>query len=288
MGPLSTLTKILVVLLSLFAIFLCGMVVSYVGSANNFKSQYEGEKIARAAIQAENLSLVSQFNEQVAKTKELESNKAKEIQSLEERNNQLASRLQNAEQLGQEYQVRAESWKGVLTGFEQSVASMLESLKLTRDQLEMARSQNITNQKEITQITASLYEKIVELERLQADRRRILEQKTELENQVSQPGGSAGAATPGPVTQIPDRARPAAIMTASEIQGLIMEVDQSLVTLSVGTADGVSKGMVFHVTRGDQFLCDILITDVDVNKCAGVLEMVQQRPKVGDTVATKL
>jgi hypothetical protein len=67
-----------------------------------------------------------------------------------------------------------------------------------------------------------------------------------------------------------------------------MEVDQSLVTLSVGTTDGVSKGMVFHVTRGDQFLCDILVTDVDVNKCAGVLEMVQQRPKVGDTVATKL
>jgi hypothetical protein len=133
-----------------------------------------------------------------------------------------------------------------------------------------------------------LYEKIVELERLQADRRRILEEKTELENQASQPGGGTKPATPGPVTQIPGQARPAAIMTASEIQGLIMEVDQSLVTLSVGTADGVSKGMVFHVTRGDQFLCDILVTDVDVNKCAGVLEMVQQRPKAGDTVATKL
>jgi hypothetical protein len=288
MGTLSTLTKILVVLLSLFAVFLCGMVVSYVGSANHFKSQYESEKLAREAIQAENLSLAGQFNEQVAKTKELEHNKATELLSLQEHNNQLLIKLQNAERIGQEYQVRAESWKGVLTGFEQSVASMLESLKLTRDQLEIARSQNITNQKDLSQITASLYEKIVELERLQADRRRILEQKTELENQVSQPGGSAGAATPGPVTQIPGRARPAAIMTASEIQGLIMEVDQSLVTLSVGTADGVSKGMVFHVTRGDQFLCDILITDVDVNKCAGVLEMVQQRPKVGDTVATKL
>jgi hypothetical protein len=285
---LSTLTKILVVLLSLFAVFLCGMVVSYVGSSNNYKSLYDSERLARQAVQAENLSLTDRYNEQATKTKELESKKALEIQSLEERNNQLVSKLQNAERLGQEYQVRAESWKGVLSGFEQSVASMLESLKLTRDQLEIARSQNITNQKDITQITASLYEKIVELERLQADRRRILEQKTELENQASQPGGGTGAAIPGPVTQIPGPARPTAIMTALEIQGLIMEVDQSLVTLSVGTADGVSKGMVFHVTRGDQFLCDILVTDVDVNKCAGVLEMVQQRPKVGDTVATKL
>jgi hypothetical protein len=288
MGPLSTLTKILVVLLSLFAVFLCGMVVSYVGSANNFKSQYEGEKLAREAIQAENLSLADQYKEQVAKTIVLESKKATEIQSLEEHNNQLLTKLQNAERMGQEYQVRAESWKGVLTGFEQSVASMLESLRLTRDQLEIARAQNITNQKDLNQITSNLYEKIVELERLQADRRRILEQKTELENQVSQSGGVPGTATAGPVTQIPGQAKPATIMTAFEIQGLIMEVDQSLVTLSVGTADGVSKGMVFHVTRGDQFLCDILVTDVDVNKCAGVLEMVQQRPKVGDTVATKL
>lgn len=285
---MSTLTKILVVLLSLFAVFLCGMVVSYVGSANHFKSQYESEKLAREAIQAENLSLAGQFKEQVARTEEMESNKAKEIQSLEERNNQLVSKLQNAERTGQEYQIRADRWKGVLTGFEQSVASMLESLKLTRDQLEIARSENITNQKDLSQITASLYEKIVELERLQADRRRILEQKTELENLASPSGGGTRPATLGPVTQIPGQARPAAIMTASEIQGLIMEVDQSLVTLSVGTADGVSKGMTFHVTRGDQFLCDILITDVDVNKCAGVLEMVQQRPKVGDTVATKL
>jgi hypothetical protein len=46
--------------------------------------------------------------------------------------------------------------------------------------------------------------------------------------------------------------------------------------------------MKFHVTRGDAFICDILIVDVDVEKAVGVLELVQQQPKVGDNASTNL
>ena len=51
---------------------------------------------------------------------------------------------------------------------------------------------------------------------------------------------------------------------------------------------GVKEGMKFHVTRGDEFICDILITDVDTEEAVGVLELVQQQPNVGDTVSTNL
>lgn len=165
MDILSTLTKILVVLLSLFAIFLCGLMVSYVGSANNYKALYEGEELARQTVQSENISLIARYEEQVAKTKELEIKKDLEIQSLQDRLNQVTVNLQQTERLKQEYQSRADSWKGVMTGLEQSVSSMIDSLKLTRDQLENSRSNNIKIQKELDQKTASLYEKLVELQR---------------------------------------------------------------------------------------------------------------------------
>jgi hypothetical protein len=288
MDILSTLTKILVVLLSLFAIFLCGLMVSYVGSANNFKTLYESEQLARQAVQSENLSLTDRYNEQVAKTKELEIKKDLEIQSLQDRLNQVTVNLQQAERLKQEYQSRADSWKGVMTGFEQSVSSMIDSLKLTRDQLENSRSDNIKIQKELDQKTASLYEKLVELQRLEAERRRILEQKTDLEKNITQLTGSPATQPSGVVTQASSQAKPTPMVAASVVNGLVSELNGSLVTLSVGTADGVEKGMVFHITRGSEFLCDVVVTDVDVNKCAGTLEMIQQRPKVGDTAATKL
>jgi hypothetical protein len=46
--------------------------------------------------------------------------------------------------------------------------------------------------------------------------------------------------------------------------------------------------MKFHVTRGDEFICDILIIEVDTEKSVGVLELVQQLPKVGDNASTNL
>jgi cell shape-determining protein MreC len=288
MEILSTLTKILVVLLSLFAIFLCGLMVSYVGSANNYKALHDQGQLALQTIQAENLSLTALYEEQVAKTKELETKKDLEIQSLQARLNQLTVNLQQTEQLKQEYQSRADSWKGVMTGFEQSVSSMLDSLNQTREQLVKSRSDNIKDQKELNQITADLYEKIVELQRLEADRRRILEQKTDIEKQMAQLSTTGKSSVSAPVTQVPNMAQPAPMVAAAAINGLVSELNGSLVTLSVGTADGVEKGMVLHITRGSEFLCDVVVTDVDVNKCAGVLEMIQQRPKVGDTASTKL
>jgi chromosome segregation ATPase len=261
------------------------MVVSYVGSANNYKGLYDKLKTENQSFQSQAKQMQSLYGEQVKKTEELAETLNAEIKSLQERNNQLAADLQKTDRLSQEYHSRAESWKGVMTGFEQSVAAMLDSLKLTQDQLEKSRSQNIKDQKDLNQITADLYEKIVELQRLESERRRLLEQKTNLEKQISQ---SSNGATPAAVTQVADMAKPAATPVSSSIKGLIMEIDQSLVTLSVGSADGVSKGMVFHVTRGSDFLCDIAVTDVDINKSAGVLEMVQQQPKIGDVVSTKL
>jgi chromosome segregation ATPase len=279
------LTKILVVVLSLFSIFLCGMVVSYVGSANNYKGLYDKLKTENQSLQSQAKQVQSLYSEQVKKTELLEEKLGMEIKSLQERNNQLAADLQKTDRLSQEYQSRSESWKGVMTGFEQSVAAMLDSLKMTQDQLEKSRSQNIKDQKELNQITADLYEKIVELQRLESERRRLLEQKTTLEKQLSQ--GNQNSA-PTAVTQVIDAAKQVATPVSSSIKGLIMEIDQSLVTLSVGSADGVTRGTVFHVTRGSDFLCDVTVTDVDINKSAGVLEMVQQQPKIGDVVSTKL
>ena len=49
--------------------------------------------------------------------------------------------------------------------------------------------------------------------------------------------------------------------------------------------------MKFHVTRGAEFICDVLILDVDTDKCLGTLELTGvtgQQPKVGDNVSTNL
>ncbi len=287
---MSTFTKIFIVLLSLFSIFLCGTVVTYVGNVNNYKALFEDTEALNRSLTSENTSLKRQYNEKVALMKEQEKKLTERIQQFEDDNSKLAVDLRKSERMSLEYQGRVNSWAGILTSFEQTIANLEQSLKLTQKQLNKANSEGIKDRKELNEITASFYEKMVQMESLEAARRRLLEQKTDLEKRMNQIMGpdTFGSRAVQPVTPDIDSARPSVIFGGADLNGLITEVGESMVIISIGSADGVKKGMVFHVIRGDDFISDILITDVDTNKSVGVLDLVQQPPRIMDNVSTRL
>ncbi len=75
-----------------------------------------------------------------------------------------------------------------------------------------------------------------------------------------------------------------------DLKGLIKAVDMknSMASISLGSVDGVREGMRFHVTRGDNFICDIMIISIDIEEAVGVLELVESQPQIGDHVTTNL
>jgi hypothetical protein len=128
---------------------------------------------------------------------------------------------------------------------------------------------------------------------LEEEKKRLLEEKTELRRQLDQHLQQFGklAAPPALVTPEKGKARPAAPPARDiELKGLVAAVDlkNSLASISLGKADNVKEGMKFYVTRGDEFICEILIIDIDAEQAVGILERVQQQPRVGDNVSTNL
>ena len=197
--------------------------------------------------------------------------------------------LRSAERINLEYQYKDSRWTGVFDNLGQTMGSLKESLMLTQKQLDQSRVEGIRNQKELSEIHASLYERIVQMQSLEAQRDRLLEQKSDLEKQitaVAAPDVGVVEDLPTPSGSLEYTAR--AVPSGLDLKGLITEVGESLVTISLGSDDGVTKQTLFHVTRGDEFICDIIITHVDTNKSAGAAELVQQQPIVGDNVSTKL
>ena len=287
---MSFFTKILIVLLSLFSLWLCASVATYVGTVNNYRVVYEEQKSLSNSLVSENTSLQRRFNEKMAMTKELEAKLNDRIQLLEDEKSKLDVELKNARRTSLEYQGRVNSWAGVLTSFEKTIANLEQSLNLTQEQLNNAHADNIQDRKELNEITASLYEKIVQMQALEADRRRLLEAKLSLEEQINRLSGpDAEAVSFEPVTPQRGVARPAAPVSGRVVlQGLITEVSKSLVSISLGSENGVKKNMVLQVFRGDEFICNLVVTNVDTSKSAGVLELVQQNPVVGDYVTTRL
>ena len=275
-------------MLSVFSLLLAGMFVVFVGNANNYKEMYQEEKNLSSVLQADLTIKDEQYNIQVKKGVTLAQELQRELQILQADKNQLTTDLRNSERLAQKYQADADSWKGVMTGLEQSVDNLQASLSKTQEALNQARTDGIKDQKDLAETLASLHEKLVIVDSLEAERRRLLEQKKELEDRVATGGYVAKEIIP--VTPQPNRTVTRA-MTApagTDVKGLVVDIEQNLITLSVGSADGVKEKMVFHVTRGDRFLCDVIVTNVDINRCAGVLDLVQQAPKVGDTASTQL
>lgn len=286
---LSTLTKVLIVLLSLFSIFLCGTVVTYVGNSNNYKALYDQEKTDHNLCEAERKSLDGQYSEQLEVAKSLKVEFNDRIQLLEDEKSKMTADLRNAQRSSLKFQARADSWQGILTGFEQTIDNLENSLRTTQAEMDKLHGERVDEKRQFNQITAQLYESIVQLEALKADKMRLLEDKSGLEAQVKTLADGGASSNRNIVTPQKGAATAAATLASSvNIKGRITEVGESLISLSIGSADGVEKDMVFHVTRGDEFICDVIVTDVDTNKAAGVLELKLGQPKIGDTVSTKL
>ena len=278
---LSTLTKILVVLLSLFAIFLCGTIVTYVSTATNYKAAYEETNDDLKKLKRSNTSYIKQLEAKKNEMEEMSDELGDEIAALEADKLRIAGELKNADRAKIAMAEKVQNLAAAALKFESTVGGMETSLKETRADLDKARAEGIKLSKNLNEITASLEEKMAQLESLDAEKKRLLEEKAQIES------GSSSAVVFEPVTQVQDTAM-AAVEPMSEvsIDGVISEVDGSLVTISIGAADGVQKGMILHVIRNEGFVCDIKITEVDDEMAAGTTQLVQQQPQAGDTVST--
>lgn len=281
---MNSLTKVLVVLLSLFSIFLCGTIVVYIGNANNYKELYEGEKGTNQAIRDSEANLRTLFNEKNTEMKRQVDSLNEDIREMGDERSAMEVKFRNSERSNRDYESRISNWAGVLEGLQTTIANMTMSQRLTQDELDMSRTDLVKLQKELNEITASFYERVVQMQQLEADKRRLLEKLTYIEGKRVQP-----VVAERTVTMKKAAARSVlSVPTSLVINGLISDVSPTMVTVSVGSADGVKKGMTFYVTRGDNFICDVIITDVETDKAVGVLELIEAQPRIGDNVSTRL
>ena len=290
---MSILTKILIVLLTISSIFVCGIVVTYVANADNYRQKYNALKAERDAFRENVKGLKQQLNEKIAENQQLGDKLNSKIVALKAETNKLQANLNEAERERAILLQKVNSWTSITKDFYETTDKQGRLLKNTLNELNKVQAQQIKERKELNETTAVLVEKMAIIETLEAQKRRLVEEKTELQDRLDrflQPAGKV-AAPLMPVTAERATAKPAeAAVRDIGLKGLITAVDSknSMASISIGTADGVREGMKFYVTRGDEFVCEILIIDVDTEEAVGILERVQYQPKVGDNASTNL
>jgi len=292
---LSTLTKILIVLLTLSSIFLCGIVVTYVANADNYREKYTNIRSNRDSLDKKLKAKTKEANEYIDQKQQLEDKLRSEIATLSAKVGKLEGNLRDVERERASLLAQVQSWTSITKDFYTTNDKQGALLKNTLDELKRIQAEQIKQRKELNETTAELVEKMAIVEQVQAENRRLLEEKTELRARLDSILRPAGEAVAEPVTVTPQKKLSRFIGTGPAtmqigLKGLVTDVDMenSLVEISIGSADGVKDGMKFYITRGEEFICDILIYDVEPEKAVGLLDLVSKRPKAGDDVSTNL
>ena len=292
---MSTLTKILIVLLTISSIFLCGIVVTYVANAENYKDKYTKLRAAKDAAEQNEAAANKQLNEFKKQTDDEKLRLNEQIAALDREKGELDTKLTEAERQKAALIEEAAKWKAITRDFYDTNDKQRQLLEDTLAKLKTIEAEQIKSDKEIKETTAALIEKMAIIDDLDKQSKQLLEEKTDLQNRLNQLLQQAGkaVAAPEPVTPIKEKAQVAPPTVDISLNGLITAVDleNSLAEISIGSANGVKQNMTFHVTRADKFICDIVILDVEPEKAIGTLELMdvtKEQPKAGDNASTNL
>ena len=291
---MSTLTKILVVLLTFAVIALCPVVAVYVATADNYKQLYETQKQASASAKAGENEAKSQLNDYMAKGDTEKRSLNAQVSSL---NQQIASaeiELKNALRAKADLEERVKSWTAVVADFTETNDKQGTLLKNTLGELDNSKTEQIRLKKELDETTSYLRERLAIISDIERKSKELIEQKTELQNRLDNllQGGGKKVVEPEPVIFARTPATKAFVpqpqVEEIGLVGLVSEVkaDDSLVAINIGSVDGVHEGMKFHITRRDEFIRDILIIDVEEDRALGVFDIGTGVPKVGDNAST--
>lgn len=300
---MSTLTKVLIVLLTVFAIFLCGIVVTYVANAENQRERADKlQQQWQSARQKQEAAIASE-EKLKQDTEALKADLGKQLTALTVLRDQLGAQIDGIKRENTQLVQKLTDMAAVVQTANETLARVRDQAAVAEQEVKNLRADQANRNKELEETTQALMERTAVVADLQRKNRQLIEEKQGLETQINQVLQQYGKAPARPRTITAQRAiaqpvqQPQAptpvVQTATKdigLNGRVTQVDMKnrVAAISIGTAAGVREEMKFHVTRGDRFICDILIFDVDAEKAVGVLDLVQTEPQVGDLVATNL
>ena len=292
---MSTLTKVLIVLLTISSIFLCGIVVTYVSNAENYRQMYNKLKTDKDAAVENAKNAKKQLNTAIEEAGKQEQLLKKNINDLKIQVDQLQTQLAEANRKADEAVAQENIWRDINTKFLSTNEDLRKLLEDKLAELKSVDARRIQGDKELKETTATLIQKMAIIDSLEKQSKLLLEEKTDLQNQLGSQLQRTGQTVAAPMTVTPLKETARVAMPAVDIglNGLVttVDMDNSLAEISIGSANGVKQNMKFHVTRADKFICDIVILDVEPENAIGTLELMdvtKEQPKAGDIVSTNL
>lgn len=286
---MSPLTKILVVLVSLAAIFLCGVTVVFVANNTNYRVLAEQRLGIAQAAQVQSVVDKDALRRGQAQAR-LEREKLQmALQTLQELNAELRRSWQNEADARQAADGRASKAIAVESALANTLDRLRETREFVQNALAQAQKDKLLAETQVIELTRKFNESKATIDILESRRQQAIERNQDLETQNEQLRQRLAQVTiPGRQVE-PDMDRVTSVATQQSgvpIRGSITEISEGLAAIDVGSASGVRRDMTLRVIRDDQYIGDLVITHVWHNDAAGRIDKRRGAVKLGDTVVS--
>jgi predicted nucleic acid-binding Zn-ribbon protein len=278
------LTKISVVILLVLIVIATPVFIMQATIAPNWRIAYrraeDRAELADAATQQAQLALNRAMQELRTVREAAESGAEEKQQEI----SRLEDELSTWKTRSAELQNSLEKLTTNVTGLEKEIQAanqrteqLAQQLSTSRETIDRLRQENI-------QVSDLLRDVEARNERLEKQARVLQEQKIALEEELADlrdriasgevaAGGAETVTTPA-VTQ--------------DLTGTVTAVRGDYASVNLGSAQGVQRGMQMIIYRGDQFVANLRVEEVDIAQAAGIITDRRLDPQQGDKVTNRL
>lgn len=285
---MSTLTKVFTVLLVVLSIVFSVMTISVVAQSNNWRD---------TALKYETNARIADTNlrNEIAASAAMEATCRDAVRTHLSRNGELETQMQtgNTELAKLRTDIaRADAEKSSAEAMNRGLLAQLEAARAgetaIRKQLADIERRNIELERRNIDLNDRVNEQTAQIAVLDEQKRQYEQQLNVLRGEAEKLGAQgrrgmnvgnenpAGAVLPGVTALTP--------AGTSTIRGSVVDVSGNTVTISNGSADGVTRDMDFIISRNDEYVGDLRISRTEPNRSAGKMVRSRVSPMIGDQV----
>ncbi|MFP4105438.1 MAG: hypothetical protein ACLFVU_05020 [Phycisphaerae bacterium] len=283
---MSILTKIAIVLLVVVSLFACAVFVTYATTVPKFRTLYQGAMEQNQKLAVNKQLAEVELQQLQRKFTDLSTETEDRLAELQSDKSELQDQLQQVRDERTRVQGQFDDMKAQLEQLAIKYDEYLERDKAKSEQLATARTEIDNLKKEINRQFNQIQETSLKLTRAEqivtSTRRRLAEVEAynrELEENVAKLREGGATVAEG------DDERPT---TEALIEGTITATKGPLVSINIGSAQGVEEGMKLIIHRADRFVGYMTVENVYPDEAAGIISTKQVDPLKGDKVTNKL
>lgn len=279
------LTKIFIVLVSILSVLLVPLVVVYSYNEDNYKAKFQTAEIqaaiardALAAAETRHGAVVGRLQSQIAEQDRDKADLGRDLNNAQVNLRAVESKLISAESMKADIFGRLTILASATEASQKIVNNLLAEVRDLRNNGVRIREQNTELDEALREVTSQFEVAVAASRALKEELQRLKDEHSQAIAKIADYTAIYGTIQPVAVSTFggiaPDIDLDAPIISVSRsAQGTYAEID-------AGSRDGVKEGWIMTIHHGGQFIGNLRIERVDLNKATGIV-MLEDESRAG-------